>query len=84
MNQVNKEIELKKSIKNKKLRKHSGSKVQNQPEKDWLRKFPWLDIWLKGDKKALFCTYCTKSGKTIWPEAERTSHQSNTGIPVLP
>ena len=67
MNRVNKEIEeieLKKSSKNKKLRKHSGSKVQNQTEKDWLRKFPWLDIRLKGDKKALFCTYCTKSGKT--------------------
>ena len=66
MNRVNMEIELKKkSSKNKKLRKHSGSKVQNQTEKDWLRKFPWLDIRLKGDKKALFCTYCTKSGKTI-------------------
>ena len=53
MNRVNKEIELKKSSKNKKLRKHFGSKVQNQTEKDWLRKFPWLDLRLKGDKKGL-------------------------------
>ena len=38
MNRVNKEIELKKSSKNKKLRKHSGSKVQNQTEKDLVEK----------------------------------------------
>ena len=60
MSRVNKEIELKKSSKNKKLRKHSGSKVQNQTEKDWLRKFP-------RDKKALFCSYCTKSGIPVLP-----------------
>ena len=66
------------SCKPKRKRLHTGKKVQQDIEADWVKKYPWLEIQTIDGTKRLFCAYCKNTNKNNSFTQGSTNVQSNS------